>query len=185
MYLKKIAIKDVGPIADLSFDLPFDGDKPKPLVLVGPNGSGKSTFLSFIVNALINFKQFIHPNAEVEQGKVFRTRSPRFIRSGADSCHAVVEFEDGLTMTEDTLNRSWKDFKTDATSKDLVDRWKNVKDNQTSLFKLDPERDDSTVRKLFGSNAVLYFPSDRFELPDWLNERSLSDELRFPRADHL
>lgn len=181
MYLKKIAIKDVGPIADLNIELPFDGDQPKPLVLVGPNGSGKSTFLSFIVNALINFKQFIHPNAEVEQGKVFRIRSPRFIRAGAESCHARVEFEDGLTMTEDTLNRAWKDFKTEATPKDLVDRWKRVKDdNQKSLFDLDPNRDDPRVRKLFGSNAVLYFPSDRFELPDWLNDRSLSEDLRFP-----
>jgi len=36
------------------------------------------------------------------------------------------------------------------------------------------------VEDQFGKNVVLYFPSDRFELPDWLNEQSLAAELRFP-----
>ena len=57
MYLKTIAVENAGPIAVLRFDLPFQGDHPLPLVLVGPNGSGKSTLLSFIVNALVGFKQ--------------------------------------------------------------------------------------------------------------------------------
>jgi hypothetical protein len=32
---------------------------------------------------------------------------------------------------------------------------------------------------------VLFFPSDRFELPDWLNEQSLAEELHFPEPNTL
>jgi hypothetical protein len=35
------------------------------------------------------------------------------------------------------------------------------------------------IQKLFGQNVVLFFPSDRSELPDWLNEQALAEELRF------
>lgn len=57
MYLKSIRLQKTGPIENLSFELPFDGERPKPVVLVGPNGSGKSTVLSFIVNTLVAVKQ--------------------------------------------------------------------------------------------------------------------------------
>ena len=30
-----------------------------------------------------------------------------------------------------------------------------------------------TIQKLFGQNVVLFFPSDRFELPDWLNDQGI------------
>ena len=63
MYLKTIAVENAGPIPVLRFDLPFQGDRPLPLVLVGPNGSGKSTLLSFIVNALVGFKQQAYEQA--------------------------------------------------------------------------------------------------------------------------
>ena len=35
---------------------------------------------------------------------------------------------------------------------------------------------------MFGQNVVQFFPSDRFELPNWLNEQSLAEELRFPES---
>lgn len=84
MYLKNIVLKDVGPISSLDYSLPFDASgNPKPLVLVGPNGSGKSIVLSFIVNSLIIVHQRIYTNSEVEDGKVYKYRSPAYIRSGA------------------------------------------------------------------------------------------------------
>ena len=61
MYLKKIAVENVGPINRLRVELPFRDGLPLPLILVGPNGSGKSTLLSFILNALVGFKHLILP----------------------------------------------------------------------------------------------------------------------------
>ena len=75
MYLRSIQLNNTGPIKELVLTMPFEGDLPKPLVLVGRNGSGKSTFISFIVNALLGLKQQIYEDAEIEQGKVYRLRS--------------------------------------------------------------------------------------------------------------
>jgi hypothetical protein len=36
------------------------------------------------------------------------------------------------------------------------------------------------IQNLFAQNVALFFPSDRFELPDWLNVEALAEELRFP-----
>ncbi len=110
MYLKTIAIENAGPITFLSFDLPFQGDRPQPLVLVGPNGSGKSTFLSFIVNALLGFKQQAYEQTEVERDKVYRVRSARFIRHGTYWYYAKLQFDGGLSLEEWTLDRARKDF---------------------------------------------------------------------------
>ena len=57
MYTKRIRIANYGPIADhLDIPFPFEGETPKPVVLVGENGSGKSILLSHIVNGLIAAK---------------------------------------------------------------------------------------------------------------------------------
>ena len=52
MYAKRIQIDNYGPIDQLDITFPFEGDIPKPVVLVGENGSGKSILLSHIVNGL-------------------------------------------------------------------------------------------------------------------------------------
>ena len=52
MYLKKIRCVNTGPIDDVVIEMPFDGDIPKPIVVVGENGTGKSELLSFVVDSL-------------------------------------------------------------------------------------------------------------------------------------
>ena len=110
MYLKTIAIENAGPIRDLRFELPFHKDHPLPVLLVGPNGSGKSTVLSFIVNALIGFKQQAYEQAEIERDKVYRMRSSQFIHHGAHWYYAKIQFDSGLSLDEWTLDRPRKEF---------------------------------------------------------------------------
>lgn len=188
MYLKKILIENVGPIGNLQVDLPFIEDKPLPLVLVGANGSGKSTVLSFIVNALIGYKQQVFNQAEVEQNRVFRVRSPRFIRAGFNWYHAHLEFENGLSLKEWSLDRPRLDFERDVSPLPSNESWKEICPDGTNHFGIEPSRNqfqtpDPRLTKLFKENVVLCFPSDRFELPDWVNDRSLADELRFPEPN--
>lgn len=187
MYLRTIAVENAGPIPVLRFDLPFQGDRPLPLVLVGPNGSGKSTLLSFIVNALVGFKQQAYDRSEVERDKVYRVRSARFIHHGASWYHAKLQFDDGLALDEWTLDRPRKEFEEQVSPLPNDDGWKKMPEDRFNHFSLTPEPAHSFQRvlsrplqKLFGQNVVLFFPSDRFELPDWLNEQALADELRFP-----
>ena len=94
MYTKRIQIDNYGPIDKLDITFPFEGVTPKPVVLVGENGSGKSIFLSHIVNGLISAKNFIFPESpEVETGKVFKIRSPLYIKSGNEYYFSRVDFE--------------------------------------------------------------------------------------------
>ncbi len=187
MYLKSIRIENVGPIHTLRIDLPFRDSLPQPLVLVGPNGSGKSTLLSFIVNALVVFKQQVFDQTEVEQDRVYRLRGPIFIRRGTCWYHAKLEFEQGLSLEEWALDRPRQRFEAEVRPLPSDESWKQVNEDETDFFQMTPQPQHAIrrivskpIQKLLEENVVLFFPSDRFELPDWLNERSLSADLRFP-----
>ena len=56
MYVKRIQLLNYGPIDHIDLELPFDEERPKPVLLIGENGSGKSILLSHIVNGLISAK---------------------------------------------------------------------------------------------------------------------------------
>jgi hypothetical protein len=187
MYLKTIEIENAGPITSLRVELPFRHTLPLPLVLVGPNGSGKSTLLSFIVNALVGFKQQAFEHAEIEHNRVYRVRSQMFIRGGASWYHAKLQFEEGLLLDEWVLDRPRKRFESEVSPLPTDTGWRQIPEDDADWFMLTPQFQhpiqrtlSKPIQKLFGENVVLFFPSDRFELPDWLNERSLAAELRFP-----
>ncbi len=188
MYLKSIVLENVGPIPRIDLALPFEGERRLPTVLVGTNGSGKTTLLSFIVNALIAFKQLVFEDAEVESNRVFRVRSGLFLRGGAHFYHAKLQFHDALSLEEWVLDRTRKAFETEVESKPADEGWKTIGESESDSIKTSPEtqappfgkRPEPKLAKLFSENVVLYFPSDRFEPPDWLNSQSLSAELQFP-----
>ena len=60
MYLDEIYLENTGPISKCHVQLPFaTNGNPLPVVVVGPNGSGKSIFLSYIVDALMEFAKTV------------------------------------------------------------------------------------------------------------------------------
>ena len=186
MYLKTIVVENVGPISNLHIELPFQDGQPRPVVLVGPNGSGKSTVLSFIVNALVGFKQQVFEETEIEQNKVYRVRSRLYVRGGTHWYHAKLEFEDGFSLDEWVLDRPKERFENEINPLPTEGGWKQIGPSGYDCFSLLPvwQRQFQSIppklEKLFSNNVVLFFPSDRFELPDWLNERSLASDLKFP-----
>ena len=91
MYLNRIQLINNGPIQRLDVSLPFNGDKPRPIVLVGENGTGKSILLSHIVNALVAAQCVAFPEApEVDEGKVYKLRSPSYIRAESECYHSPL-----------------------------------------------------------------------------------------------
>ena len=113
MYTKRVQIIDYGPISQLDIEFPFDGDTPKPVVLVGGNGLGKSILLSHIVNGLASAQGRAYPETpEVETGKVFKIRSGSYIKSGSQCSFGRVDFEDGLFVSEVVLRRQKKEYET-------------------------------------------------------------------------
>ena len=136
MYAKRVQIINYGPIGQLDIEFPFDGDFPKPVVLVGQNGSGKSILLSHIINGLASAKDIAFPETpEVEIGKVFKIRSPLYIRTGSDWYFAKVDFEDTLSMGEITsrsLKREYRSTPPDFSAQDAKDAWDQMEDDLNS-----------------------------------------------------
>ena len=179
MYTKRIQIVNYGPLAELDIEFPFEGEVPKPVVLVGGNGSGKSILLSNIVNGLVFAQCHAYPGTpEVETGKVFKIRSGSYIRSGSQSSFARVDFEDGLFVSEMVLSLQKSEYETmppELGGEDAKVAWSQMQAEERNGFASSiPQTDQNKLWEIFSKNCVLYFPPNRFEEPAWLNEENLN-----------
>jgi hypothetical protein len=187
MYLRSIQLKDTGPIQDLNLVLPFEGENPKPLLIVGRNGSGKSTVISFVVNALVALKQQIFEDVEIDKGKVYRVRSPLGIHGDAAFYFAKLDFEKGVSLIEWQLNKPRETVLELPELQALDPTFNQVPLPETSHFSLPlgeltaPHLLEATLLK----TSLLFFPADRFEPPDWLNTENLSTELQLPEQSRM
>ena len=180
MYLKEIEIENNGPIAFIKESLPFhDNGNPKPLLIIGKNGSGKSIFISHIVNALISLKQTIYDDTDVEKGKVYKYRSPAYIKSGESYSRSKLTFEEDLSLSEWQLNRTKNDYEELYKHTPINKEWNEIGANETSLFKSNFQNKIQQLKKVIDTNCLLYFPANRFEEPSWLNYENLTN-----RADY-
>ena len=111
MYSKRIRLVNYGPIEKLDIEFPFDGETPKPVVLVGENGSGKSILLSHLVNGLLKAKDTVYPETpEVEPGRVYKFRTNFYIKSGSQYSFGRVDFEEDLFVSEITTLRPKQEY---------------------------------------------------------------------------
>lgn len=173
MILKKIEIDNVGPIANLCIEFPKTDRGPKPLIIVGENGSGKSILLSHLVNALIVGKQEIYEDVEVDKGKVFKYRSPNYIKSGEAYSFSNVEFESGEKVQEWQLALSKADFEEQLGYTPLRNEWNQIPNNENSMFTSTFHIYHENTKRIFKQQCCLYFPVNRFEEPAWLNLMNL------------
>ena len=178
MYAQTIQLINCGPIDRLDISFPFNGDAPLPVLLVGANGSGKSILLSHIVNGLLSGQAIAYPETpEVEVGKVYKVRSPSYIKTGETYCYARVDFEDKLSLEEIVLQSRKQDYSdappgiSDTRAQGLWSRMKPEESEHYSFFSSSRKKDVETA---FSKNCVLYFPPNRFEEPAWLNQKNLN-----------
>ena len=190
MYTRSIRIVDYGPIGRLDISFPFDGDTPKPVVLVGENGSGKSILLSLIVNGLIAAKDTAYPGSpEVELGKVYKLRSSSYIKSGSEYYFAKVDFDEGLSVTEMQLHRTKREYETTpagVSEPDVLDAWNKMNSEQADQFDSSSiSGNRSKINDIFSRRCVLFFPPNRFDEPAWLNEDNLKARAQYMDLKHL
>ena len=97
MYLDEIYLENTGPISLCHVKLPFaDDSNPHPVVIVGPKRSGKSIFLSYIVDALMEFAKTAFQDIVPSDGvsaPYFRVISSRAIRSGESFSLSLLRFK--------------------------------------------------------------------------------------------
>ena len=188
MYTKRIQLTNYGPIERVCIECPFDGDKPMPIVLVGENGSGKSILMSHIVNGLLRAQQAAYPaTPQVAPGKVYKFRSPSYIRSGCAFYFAQIDFENGVHFGELQLATQRKDYQdiplgiVDSGAQEL---WNQLAPSDTSTISV-PSHDNVHFRELFEQNCILYFPPNRFEEPAWLNAENLNAKATRMNLKHM
>ena len=186
MYFKHITLKNVGPIEKINYDFPFSNDgHPKPLILVGTNGSGKSIFLSYLLNALITAQQVAFDDPEVEEGKVYKLRSPQYIRNGSTYCYARVNFGADFSCYEWQLACSQEDYVKNFGDPEIDSSFGEIPLYETSIFGANFINNQIEVSKQFNSNCVLYFPANRFEQPAWLNAQNLKATAEFIESTRI
>lgn len=186
MYVKKLVLENVGPISSGEFDFPFnETGNPAPVVLVGQNGSGKSIALSFIVNALLSARQEVFEDKEVEEGKVYKYRSPAYIRAGQHYYFGQVVLEQNFEVTEWQLDRTREDFEKFYHFTPSRKSWASIPVTQGNHFSSNFGDRRTDLEKLLNENCFLYFPPNRFEEPAWLNYDNLVAKARFTELKHL
>ncbi|MDE2747618.1 MAG: AAA family ATPase [Chloroflexota bacterium] len=192
MYTKRIQIVNYGPLEKLDIELPFEGETPKPVILVGENGSGKSILLSHIVNGLIEAKGVAFPESpEVEPGKVYKLRSSAYIKPGGEYYFARVDYDSSFYTSEIRTRRSkleYPDVPTGISGTAAQTLWEKIGSEDNDHYDSNLVNDRNTtkrVEEIFAENCVLYFPFNRFEEPAWLNEENLRAQAQYMDARHL
>ena len=192
MYTRRVQLANYGPIEKLDIELPFEGENPKPVVLVGENGSGKSILLSHIVNGLIAAKGIAYPETpEVELGKAYKLRSGSYIKPGSEYYFGRVDFDGAFFISEIRSRRNKQEYPevpTGILGTAAEGMWEKVVLEENDHYDSNLIHDPSTTNKIkdvFAKNCVLYFPFNRFEEPAWLNEENLKAKAQYMDIKHL
>lgn len=178
MYLKNIIIRNSGPLEKIDIEMPFNQDgTPKPVIFVGENGSGKTILLSSIVDALfeignkcyndvlpkgsgLDWKYYkIVSGLNKSYNSVYGFSFLKFVNSDVQYIEkaGTISFHECKTATNDMLNLpgEWVD---DGNIKDI-----SIKEC------------DITIKNDFKQNSYCFFPTNRHEIPHWLNTPFIKD----------
>ena len=198
MYLERLQLGNYGPLQDLDIRLPFDGTRPKPVLLVGENGSGKTIALSHIVNAMVQAKDVTYQNSnEVDKGRVFKLRSSSYVSVGAEYYYARSDFESGLFVRELRLIRPKHTHVNPPMGLDGrgFDAWEAILDSDFDYFDSNIAEPSPTnilesspttsAKELVSERCLLYFPSNRAEEPAWLNQANLRAKPQYTEGTRL
>ena len=176
MYLDEIYLENTGPISKCHVKLPFaDDSNPHPVVIVGPNGSGKSIFLSYIVDALMEFAKTAFQDIVPSDGvsaPYFRVISSRAIRSGESFSLSLLRFK----TADNDLHYCEKAGRFDpgTYAPDLRSMFAPVWNWQLDGNHKEVSNNAEIIKDEMKKGAHIFFPASRREDPDWLNPKSLT-----------
>lgn len=167
MYIKRIKIKNQGPLTNVDFSFPFIDDKPYPIVLTGVNGSGKTITLSDILNSYVNLKSSAYDEIpETQSGKLYKVQTASY--TNENYSYYAVEFNNG--------------FHSELAYKNEELFFLNENINEFDFLKIKKEdgpffSKTSSLKEKDFKDVFLYYPVDRYYKPAWINQSN--DKLSF------
>ena len=174
MYLHEIFLQNTGPISECHVRPLIDNGNPRPIIVVGPNGSGKSIFLSYIVDALMEFTKKACDNiviGEGHSGPYFRSINQHAIKSGEQFSLSLLRFE--TTDGESCYCEKVGALAPSNYPPDFKSRFDSVWDCLDGEDDKKVSIDKDIVNSEMEENVHAFFPARRYENPDWLYNTSL------------
>lgn len=189
MYLKNIIIENMGAIERfelLEKDLIKDNNNPRVLILVGQNGSGKTTLLSSIVDAFYEFGNKLFEEVLPKNGMGYKY----FKVYGGSNLKINSQYGFNFLQFESDKRYEYIDFVGSLKVQDL-----KLKTNNLVTLPINTEQIDNPnkltsecqqskeLKDDFLLNSYCYFPSDRYEIPYWLNTEIPIQNERFNESE--
>lgn len=185
MYIKNIYIENMGAIERFKLthsQLFTSNNIPKPIILVGKNGSGKTTLLSSIVDALYELSNDCFSDVLPKSGmgyKYFKLSGSKNIRVHNDFAFSYVNFskkEGFYEYLDKNGNISIEEIKLKFNCLNILHDIPNTDKNFKYASKTN---EDIDFKNDFLINSYCYFPSDRYELPYWINKETIESSEQF------
>lgn len=187
MYIQNVYIENMGAIENFKLSqsqLFTSENNPKPIILVGKNGTGKTTLLSSIVDALYELSNDCFSDVLPRSGmgyKYFKLSGSRNIRVNNDFAFSYVNFskkEGFYEYLDKNGNISIEEIKSKIDCLNILHDVSNS--NAGGNFKYASKtNEDIDFKNDFLSNSYCYFPSDRYELPYWINKETVESSEQF------
>ncbi len=173
MKLKKINIKNYGSILNFDYKFRYDDEgNPIPLVLIGQNGSGKSLVVANIVDALVEIKRNLYNSIpEVKDKKYFKVGKKTYINKNNYFSLVNIDFsygEDKELKYFDLMSYDVEKLKTEHP--DIIKLVANRSEFEENGFSRNIK--NLLKEKEFIQDCYVYFPVDRYYIPNWFNEEN-------------
>lgn len=183
MYLKNIVIKNIGPIEELSVELPFNenGD-PKPIIFVGENGSGKTILQSQIIDDFYEIGSSLFDDVGIQNGlerNYYKVSGKVNLQTGKDKGFSLLKFVDNENQNLEYFDKVGEVKKEDLTNylSDFSLSPNSSKNYQKETTGINDTRKE-TLQNEWIQGVYFYQPAYRYEEPYWKNE-SFIDYTRF------
>jgi predicted ATPase/5S rRNA maturation endonuclease (ribonuclease M5) len=189
MYLKNIAIKNIGPIEELNIELPFtEGGLPKPIVFVGENGSGKTVLQSQIIDAFYEIGSDLFDDVGSQAGlkrNYYKISGGLNLQTGKSSGFSLLKLVNNVGEEIEYFDKIGEVKKEDFTSRiaDFSLNPNTLSDNQKKVTSIAGPKKDA-LRSEWLKGSYFHQPAYRYEEPFWKNDPfldtvRLEDKKRF------
>jgi len=170
MYLQKAIFKNVAPFGDIQLTF----NEGEVIVFSGVNGKGKTTFLSYIADAFFEIAREAQFQDVLEDNtKYYRVTSGTNILNKAPYSLVYLRFvhdEENFDYIEivGTLEQGQYDTDVALENKVSFGEFSPLLLEQKSYKHIKISR--QKAKEVFEKNVLTYFPSDRLEVPSWMND---------------